>query len=131
MNILEGISSIVKPVTSLIDDFTLTKEEKLRIQTQVTSMENKMALQMLDYERELFKSRADIVKAEAQSKNFITSGWRPITALIFVILVVMDQFQLLPKPINPEFWVVIKIMIGGYVVGRSGEKVAKTIKQVK
>ena len=48
--------------------------------------------------------------------------------LTFLVLVVCDSFGLLAFRLSNEAWTLLQIGIGGYVVGRSGEKIVKRIK---
>jgi hypothetical protein len=70
-----------------------------------------------------------IVTAEANSSNWLAASWRPITMLTFLALVVGDTFGLFATPLRDEAWTLLQIGLGGYVVGRSGEKIAKVLKQ--
>jgi len=78
-----------------------------------------------------FTGRAEIVKAEAQSASWLTSNWRPITMLTFVSLIVARWFGLsasnLTEPEYLELWSIVKLGLGGYVIGRSAEKIAPQI----
>lgn len=82
----------------------------------------------------VFTSQAQIVAAEASSGNWLTSSWRPITMLVFVALIVARWFGLNASGITEaeylELWGIIKLGLGGYVMGRSVEKVAPTIASV-
>jgi hypothetical protein len=42
--------------------------------------------------------------------------------------VVMDSFGLLSYRLSGEAWLLLQIGLGGYVVGRSGEKIVKKFK---
>ena len=44
-------------------------------------------------------------------------------------LVVGDTFGLFASPLKDEAWTLLQIGLGGYVVGRSGEKIAKVLQQ--
>jgi hypothetical protein len=74
---------------------------------------------------------ADIVKTEAASSHWLAANWRPITALIFVGLIVARWFgYTAPNMSEPEYlsvYELVKIMIGGYVVSRGIEKIAPSI----
>ena len=48
--------------------------------------------------------------------------------LTFLVLVVCDSFGLLAFRLSAEAWTLLQIGLGGYVVGRSAEKIAPTIK---
>jgi len=48
--------------------------------------------------------------------------------LTFLVLVVLDAFAVLPNPIAEDMWDLLKIGLGGYVVGRSAEKIVDKLK---
>ena len=127
MNIFELIKGIFKPAVELVDELHTSEEEKLQqkavmLDSYVTAIENG-----LDYEKENLKQRAAIVEAEAKSEHWLTATWRPITMLTFLGLVVADQTGTLHSPLAPEAWTLLQLGLGGYVVGRSAEKVGSTI----
>src|SRR5210317_1735919 len=127
MNVLKLISSIFKPAVELVDELHTSEEEKL-IQKAKTLSTYADALQAgLDYETANLKQRAAIVEAEAKSEHWLTATWRPITMLTFLGLVVLDQTGQLPFRLAAEAWTLLQLGLGGYVVGRSAEKVAVPI----
>lgn len=117
------LADVVKPITQLIDDVHTSDEEKLQIKAHVYEMQAKFASEMLTYEGELAKCKSDIIKAEAQGQSWLQRTWRPITMLTFLVLVVLDSFGLLAFRLSEEAWTLLQIGLGGYVVGRSAEKV--------
>lgn len=80
-----------------------------------------------------FLAAADIVKAEAQSGTWLTAAWRPLTMLVFVALIVARVFGLTSEHVSEaeyaELWELVKLGLGGYVLGRSAEKVVPAIVQ--
>jgi len=75
------------------------------------------------------------IVAEAKSEHTITATWRPITMLVFVAIIA-NNYILAPYinlffdvnvtlPLPPQMWDLLKIGLGGYVVGRSVEKAAR------
>ena len=75
--------------------------------------------------------------AEANSDHWIVAAWRPITMLTFVTIIA-NNYIVYPYlslfwseapnlDLPPDLWDLLKIGLGGYVVGRSGEKIAKVI----
>jgi|TARA_R110000744_G_scaffold78318_1_gene154418 hypothetical protein len=86
-----------------------------------------------------FEKQADIIIQEAQSQHFLTSNWRPITMLLFAAII-GNNYIIYPYlslfwmdapmlEIPPDMWDLLKIGLGGYVVGRSGEKMVNTWKK--
>lgn len=78
-----------------------------------------------------FAAQSDIVKTEAASGNWLTSGWRPITMLVFTGLITARWFGWSAPNLAPEeyikLWDIVQLGLGGYVIGRSGEKIAETV----
>ena len=130
MSILEIIKDIVSPITKLIDDIHTSEEEKLELQAKMFEVQAKMTLKVMEYEQQLLKSKADIITSEAKGASFLQRNWRPITMLTFLFLVVCDSFGFLAFRLADEAWTLLQIGLGGYVVGRSAEKIAPTIKDV-
>jgi len=127
--ILGFISNIISPVTKMVDDLTTTQEEKLSLRNALVEMQNTVTLKVLEYETKLMDAQSSIIKAEAMGSSFLQRNWRPITMITFLILVVLDSFGWLPNPLAKEAWTLLQIGLGGYVIGRSGEKVVKELKR--
>ncbi len=88
-------------------------------------------------ELEELKVRMSAIVAEAQSDSWLAANWRPLTMLSFVFII-FNNWVLYPYfkafglpviylevPVN--VWDIIEIGLGGYVVGRSGEKIASSV----
>ncbi len=131
MNLLELVSSVFKPAVELVDELHTSEHERLQEKSRILDAQVVAIDAVLAYEKETFKSRADIVKAEAQSEHVLAATWRPITMLCFCGLAVGDALGILPNPLAPEAWTLLQIGIGGYVVSRGGEKIAKSVIQAK
>mgnify|MGYP003111530690 CR=1 FL=1 len=75
---------------------------------------------------------AKIIQAEAQG-GFLQRNWRPIMMLVFAGLMVAHWFGLtapnIPESVQNSLLNIIMIGIGGYTVGRSGEKIADKFKK--
>jgi hypothetical protein len=89
--------------------------------------QQQFVLGLMEHADAIEQSAADIVKAEAASGNWLASSWRPITMLTFVALIVARWFGYsAPGMSDAEIlalWDITKLGLGGYVVGRSAEKV--------
>ena len=48
--------------------------------------------------------------------------------LSFLVLVILDSFGLLVFRLSDEAWLLLQIGLGGYVVGRSAEKMLPAIR---
>ena len=143
MGILDFVGSIFKPAADLVDNLTTSDEERLTIEKQKLEIRKEMQqieaavrTKMIEYEGQLQQAQAKIIAAEASSASWLTSNWRPVTMLTFVVLIVFRWLDLLPHPnITPEIeaqlFAIVKFGLGGYVVGRSLEKSVKSYSEGK
>lgn len=128
MRFLDLIAGIFKPAAELIDELHTSEEEKIIQQRRLLEIQAMVLDSSLQYEKELMTAKANIVTAEAKSEHWITATWRPITMLTFLALAVGDSLGWLPNPLKDEAWMLLQLGLGGYVVGRSAEKVIQTVR---
>lgn len=78
-----------------------------------------------------FTGRAEIVKTEAASSHWLAANWRPLTMLTFCGLIVARWFGwAAPNLSEAEYlklWSIVEFGLGGYVVGRSVEKIVPSV----
>lgn len=67
MNIL---SSLIGPVTGLLDKFIEDKDQKIALAHEISTMAERHA-------QELAKGQLEVNKVEAAHKNMFVAGWRP------------------------------------------------------
>lgn len=93
--------------------------------------ESEMMLALMAKQAELEQAAASIVKAEAASDNWLASSWRPVVMLTFAGLIVARWFGwAAPNLSEAEYlklWSIVEFGLGGYVVGRSVEKIAPNV----
>lgn len=99
------------------------------------AMEAKAKLMEMAQAGELkeLEAAAQIITAEANSEHWLTANWRPITMLTFVALIVAHWLGWTAPGLTEDQVLslldIVKVGLGGYVVGRSAEKVAKEWKK--
>ncbi|KAA3659892.1 MAG: hypothetical protein DWQ10_07905 [Calditrichaeota bacterium] len=123
MGLMSFISGILKPATQLVDEIHTSEEEKLTLKAKLMDIENQLQLKVLEYETKLMEAQKDVITAEATGQSWMQRNWRPITMLTFLALVVCDSFGFLKFRLAEEAWTLLQIGLGGYVVGRSAEKI--------
>lgn len=123
MSIFSVISNLFKPASELVDNLHTSEEEKLSLKNQFAQIENSVLVNVLSYEKELISLKGSLVLSESSGASWLQRNWRPITMLSFLALVVFDSFGLLSFRLSSEAWALLKIGLGGYVVGRSAEKI--------
>ena len=130
MSVWGWITDIVKPVTELVDELHTSEDERNQVKARLFQLQNDTANKMLEYEGKLIEAQSSIIRSEAQGKSWLQRNWRPITMLTFLVLVVCDSFGLLAFRLADQAWTLLQIGLGGYVVGRSVEKIAPQVTEV-
>lgn len=122
MGILGFLGGLIKPATELVDNLHTSEEEKLTLKAQLMKIENEFAGKLLEYHTKLLDAQSTIIEAEAKGQSWMQRNWRPLSMLTFLFLIIGDSFGWLAFRLNNEAWTLFQIGLGGYVVGRSGEK---------
>ena len=120
--------SVVKDLLGGLDNLFTSKEEKIKAENVIKQI-------LIQKELELQKMQTEIIVAEAKG-NWLQRSWRPILILSFGFIVIYVKFvgplfDLRIPILEDEFWTLLQIGIGGYVVGRTGEKMMKTYSETK
>lgn len=126
MGFLSFISSIFDPVSKTIDNLHTSDEEKMELRNKLAEIQGNVQTKLIDLEGKLADADSKIRVAEAQSPHLITAIWRPISCLALVTILILASFGIG----NPDdsLYTLAQIVIGGYVGGRSLEKLGTTLK---
>jgi hypothetical protein len=119
----------VKEIFGGIDKLNTTAEERATIKANVIR-------DVLEVRKAELSAQSQIIVAEAQGKSWIQRNWRPLGMMVFITIVAYNYiirdivgmfYQNLPElDIPPNMWTLLTVGFGGYVVGRSAEKIATT-----
>ena len=131
MGVLSFISSIISPITNLIGKVVTKEEDRLKVKAAIAKLENEMVAKLLEYEAKLIEVQSKVIVSESQGAGWLQRSWRPITMLTFLGLVVSDTFGLTTFRLAPQAWTLLQIGLGGYVIGRSAEKVLPRLSSLK
>lgn len=118
------LGTLIDPVTRLIDNLHTSDAERGQLKAEMLKLQNSVTTQLLGYEQQLLEAQSSVIRAEAQGQSWLQRSWRPITMLTFLGLVVADTLGWTAFRLAPEAWDLLQIGLGGYVIGRSAEKVA-------
>lgn len=116
--------NVLKEIGKVIDNIFTNDEERQLAKNQLVQI-------IQQKELELQKMQTEIIVAEANG-NWLQRSWRPILMLSFGFIVVYCKFiaplfDLKIPQLEDDFWGLLQIGIGGYVVGRSAEKIADKV----
>lgn len=128
-----SIGSIIDIGSKIIDRVLPDPQQRDAAKLELLKLQQTGDLAELAAETELAKAGSEVVRTEAASSNFLASSWRPILMLVFGGLIVARWFGWsapgLPAAEALELWSIVKLGLGGYVIGRSVEKVTPQIAQ--
>jgi len=132
------IGDIIKSGTDLIKSYfppDLSPEQKAKLEAGMQQYQLKMNEELNEYSKTIIQEQSKIIQAEVSGDSWMSKNWRPITMLTFV-LIIANNYIIYPYvtlfggtatslDIPPDMWALLKIGLGGYVVGRSVEKSIK------
>jgi hypothetical protein len=112
----------------LIDKLIPDRGAAQAAQLKLLELQQTGQLAELDASVKLALAGAENVKADAQSEGWLSRSWRPITMLTFTALIVARWLGWAAPELSQEeylkLWEIVQFGLGGYVVGRTGEKIA-------
>ena len=93
------------------------------------------AVKIRQIEAQLEQTRLEVrgqaIQAEATGESWLQRNWRPLTMIWFSILLGGYWFGYTPENLSEEailsLFGLIKLGLGGYVLGRSAEKITKEL----
>jgi hypothetical protein len=126
---LSTIAPLAKMLFSTVDKAVLDKDlaEKLKAQLNI---------ELLKSSTEEIKAAASIVEAEAKS-GWFSASWRPLLMYVLIFILVWNYIigpviklmigTVITFELPGDVWTLLQIGLGGYVVGRSGESIARSL----
>ena len=132
LGVLSAIAGpVVKGLFNIIDQTVEDKDQAARIKASIASQQNELIQTEL-------KGAIEIILAEAKG-NWLQRSWRPLL-MLSVMAIVVNNYILFPylsmwttKVVVLELpgglWALLTTGVGGYVVWRSGEKIAQSIRK--
>jgi len=129
MGIIDKIAGVIGGAIGLVDDLHTSDEERGALKNALLVIKADVMTSLLQAEVKLMEHQSAIIVAEAQSKHWITSAWRPITMLTFLGIIVLASFGWVDTAsltaVPDRLWTLLTVGIGGYAGGRSLEKTAE------
>ena len=126
MNILQALAGLVPSIGESIKKFVKDKDLAAQLTHDINA-------KLVNLQSDVVQAKASIIVAEAQGQSWIQRNWRPITMLTFVGIIA-NNYILVPYAvafgstvpmleIPPGMWGLLTVGIGGYIGGRTYEKV--------
>jgi hypothetical protein len=129
LQVLQAIAPLAKILFNTIDKAVPDKDLAAKLKADLQT-------QMLQSHTQELTAAARIIEAEAKA-GWFASSWRPLLmyVLIFILIwnyvlgpVILFFFKAsITITLPGDVWTLLQIGLGGYVVGRSAESVARTM----
>lgn len=145
-----GISSIVSglaaPLSNVINKFITRKEDQLKVQAEIESIQKDFEKKLIEQQSQMLMAQKDLITAEITGHPF-QRNWRP--ALMWIIIAIIANNYLIAPIVNQivtvfggenilplldlpdKLFNLMTIGLGGYVVGRSAEKIIPQMAESK
>lgn len=98
---------------------------------EAAKAEAELTAQLWQNAHQLNAAAAEIIKTESNSQHGLAAIWRPVVMLTFAALIVARWFGwAAPNLSEAEYlklWSIVEFGLGGYVIGRSAEKIVPGI----
>jgi len=132
------LEPIIRPVLDTVGGIIgkMVKDKDLAAQ-----LEKDIKIALLEQDFKEFEGRVKIVLAEAEGASWLQRSWRPILMLC-IICIIFNNYVLFPymslftdkaavMTLPDGLWALLTTGVGGYVLARSGEKIASIMKNGK
>lgn len=118
--------TVIGVVGKVLDKFVADKDKRDELKAAIT-------MAMVESKNEITKIASENVKAEITGHSWMQRNWRPLLMMV-IITIVANNFLLAPyieifsgKSVYLELpnhlYELMVIGVGGYTIGRSGEKI--------
>lgn len=127
-----GITGVIDSISGIIGKFVADPAQKMQAQIEMTKIATDYQVQLLNADKDLAVQQASVITAEVKSESWLARNWRPILMLVFTFIIANNyifapMFSIKTLPIPDQMWELLKLGIGGYIVGRSVEKIAPDV----
>ncbi|MCR4377572.1 MAG: holin family protein [Rhodospirillales bacterium] len=121
------IGPLLSGLLSVVDKAVEDKDQAALIKARLHE-------QVLNGSMQELAAAAKIIVAEAQGESWLQRNWRPLLMVMFGVIIannylIVPLFNTPSALIPPDMWDLLKLGVGGYVVGRTVEKGLKTWKE--
>src|SRR5947209_5570511 len=124
---LNPVKALADVASGVIGKFVIDPTEKLKAQEQVLEAQTTLSMKAMELQAQLTDAQAKVITAEVTSQSWLARNWRPLLMLTFTFIVAWNYIVVpitgtTAAVIPPDMWTLMKIGVGGYIVGRSAEK---------
>ena len=126
---LGAVAPLAKILFSTIEKAVPDKDLQERLKSQLQT-------QLLQSHTQELTAAAKIIEAEAKA-GWFASSWRPLLMYVLIFILVWNYVigpvikiffgSIITFELPGDVWTLLNVGLGGYVIGRSAESVARTM----
>lgn len=132
MNLIGNIlGTVAGPVFDVIDQAVTDKD-------QANQLKAELKRRLIDQQDTRLNAQMKVILAEATGESWLQRNWRPLL-MIVIVAIVANNYLLAPYlgamfgvglqlALPGELWDLMTMGVGGYIAGRSTEKIVGTLK---
>jgi len=119
------LDTLLTSVGGVINSLVCSSNDKNKLKSELTTV-------ILRHYDQMYHLQKEIIISETKG-NWLQRSWRPIVMLAFALVVILGVFIDIPLLHDSSpFWSLLELGMGGYVIGRSAEKIScKIIEKIK
>jgi hypothetical protein len=125
IGLLGAVAPMVKTLFNTIDKTIENKADAEKIKQNIQE-------QLISGQLKELEAQASIIVAESKG-GMLQRNWRPLLMLTFAGLIVAHWFGFtapnIPESVQNSLLNIVLVGVGGYIAGRSGEKIMDKYKQ--
>lgn len=132
MNLIGNIlGTVAGPVFDVIDQAVTDKD-------QANQLKAELRRRLIDQQDTRLNAQMKVILAETTGESWLQRNWRPLL-MIVIVAIVANNYLLAPYlgamfgvglqlALPGQLWNLMTMGVGGYIAGRSGEKIVGTLK---
>jgi|TARA_A100001518_G_scaffold3608_1_gene4021 hypothetical protein len=124
------LGTVAGPVFDVIDKAITDKDEANRLKAEIQH-------RLIDRQDAALQAQMKIILAEATGESWLQRNWRPLLMTV-IVAIIANNYLLAPYlgamfgvglqlELPEHMWNLMTLGVGGYIAGRSGEKIAGTL----
>lgn len=123
-------NQLIKPVSDMLNNVV----DKIAPDAGMAEqLKFELTKALINADDTVLKQQANVIMSEATGESWLQRNWRPLSMLTFVGLVVAHWLGYTAPNLSEEQVLallgIVKVGLGGYVIGRSGEKIMREYKK--
>ena len=134
------IGEVISGASKILDKFFPSPEDKAKAEALLAQVQNDLEKAILTHREKLFTETGSVIKTEMSGQSNVQRNWRPHLMYVFMGILVWNYmafpilhgfFPILKEmPVPPEMWNLLNLGVGGYIGGRTLEKVLPDISRI-